>query len=193
MNCTKEDALLEKDRKHVDRTWHDGAIAPSEGDVATADGESYTKLETVSKKIPANLKFVEIELPDKLKYKSKKRALSPTISYDIVEEWVTVRDQYGIHSGKIRLTIPFTDEETLMKFEVTQNLITESVMTQDFMMSYISSNARSSSCIADCHAQFVKDGNKTKGYGGCKFGCWMETAAKVLSAAAPILVAIIIM
>lgn len=193
-NCSKESEVIEPkisseviDLKAVVST--DDRPLSGESSILIPETES---IRSSAKKIPDNLRFIEIELPDKLKYKNRKRGLTLS-SYDIVEEWVIVKDQYGSHSGKIRLTIPFGEEETLMKFEVTENLIAESVMTEDFMMAYVSSNARSSSCIADCHTAFFKDGKKQSGYGGCKFGCWLETAAKVLTAAAPVLVVIILM
>ncbi len=44
-------------------------------------------------------------------------------------------------------------------------------------------------CISDCHKTFTKpDGSKIKGRGWCKAGCWLETAAKVATAVAAVII-----
>lgn len=46
-----------------------------------------------------------------------------------------------------------------------------------------------SACLKDCHERFTdENGDKIKGRGACKAGCWVDTVVKVVITVLPFLV-----
>jgi len=137
--------------------------------------------------------FVDVVIPELHKSHNSNGRTSSANS-DIHEIDVKLIKEDGTEVlGKMRFTMP---DQKLEKFEMTDNLFDETGLEPDFWVDYKSNSTTSSrsysdSCIADCHDEFTDDeGNKIKGRGWCKAGCWAKTAAKVAAAAAAVIVAV---
>jgi len=97
--------------------------------------------------------------------------------------------------GKMRFTIPPGDDNTLIKFEMTNNIFDKTALMPDFWVDYDNnvdtSNGRVmgiGTCLKACQTGFTdSSGNKIKGRGACKAGCWGQLAI----AAATVVVAAI--
>ena len=67
---------------------------------------------------------------------------------------------------------------------MTGNIFKETNLTIDFFANKTNLNRsnvlQKGSCIATCFKEFTdKDGEKVKGRGWCKAGCWADTIVKV--------------
>ena len=103
---------------------------------------------------------------------------------------VTTADGKQIE-GKIRITSPIDAPDYLIQFELSSNIVQEATIDPNSWVENDNSPHRiKSSCIASCQEKFTdKEGNKIKGRGRCKAGCWAKTAAQVLTAVSAIVVA----
>jgi hypothetical protein len=126
--------------------------------------------------------FVNIDFPDTYKYKTSERA---SFNEDLIEVVVEVVNEDGsVINGKMRFTMPENSDEKLVKFEITQNLLDETKLDENFWLNNDSGNEfenlRKLGCLANCQKEWTdRDGEKIKGRGLCKASCWAQTAAKV--------------
>lgn len=133
-----------------------------------------------------NDEFLEIEIPTQFSSKSQADyAKGSSNDLDVQVMTIQVTDKEGnVSTGKIRFTMPESHGDYLHKLEMTSNIFEETDLKPDFFINKInlarSNVLQKGSCIADCHKQFTdKDGNKIKGRGWCKAGCWVDTLVKV--------------
>jgi hypothetical protein len=137
--------------------------------------------------------FVNINFPDTYKYKNSERA---SFEEDVKEVVVEVVNEDGsIITGKMRFTMPDNFDEKLLKFEMTQNLIDQTELDENFWVNNDTGNEmenlRKLGCIASCQKEFTDDdGEKIQGRGWCKANCWIETAAKVGAVVVAVVVAV---
>ncbi|MFN3639630.1 MAG: hypothetical protein ACK4UK_01805, partial [Flavobacterium sp.] len=83
--------------------------------------------------------------------------------------------------------------ENLVRFAgIDQNIFlnNQDVFAQNATESEPSQTSHSA-CIANCREQYIdEDGNKLRGFGACRFNCWVDTAIRILEAVAPIVAAL---
>ena len=150
---------------------------------------------TEQPEVAPDLSFSEVVIPDNYKSAISNGIGAPT-EFEVEEIDVKVITNEGKEIiGKLRFTMPVGDEETLIKFEMTNNIFGETPLTPNFWiindLETNTSEARisGSSCIAGCQTAFTIDGEKQKGRGACKALCWLEV---VIAVAAVVVAAIAI-
>jgi hypothetical protein len=95
--------------------------------------------------------------------------------------------------GKIRIEMPTIDENKLVSFMMTRNILNEANVSSKFWIDYWAESEQNyarlmGSCIADCQRAFTdENGDKIKGRGACKAHCWVDTVVRTLNAIASIL------
>ena len=94
--------------------------------------------------------------------------------------------------GSMKVILADSDE-SIIGLEMSDNILANTSITYDFWTSHPDPESQDkknqhASCIADCHDTFTDDdGNKIKGRGGCKAHCWVDSAARLVSAVVTIL------
>jgi len=134
------------------------------------------------------LSFNEVAIPNNLKADiTNGRVSSLDINVEEIEVKVITDDGKEI-IGKMRFTIPVGEENTLIKFEMTNNIFEKTALTHDFWMEYDNSTnsangrvAGIGSCLKDCNTM-----DKGDGRGWCKAGCWAELALQAAMVAVAI-------
>jgi len=134
---------------------------------------------------PVN-ELTEIAIPQFFKAKTNSSKSANNAEEFVVETLdieVTDKD-CNISKGQIRFTMPENHGEYLEKLEISDNIFEETNLSPDFFVNKTSlkqSGAlQKGSCKADCHSTYTdKEGNKIKGRGWCKAGCWADTVIKV--------------
>ena len=127
--------------------------------------------------VEPDLDFVSVSIPDHLKTDtSNGRVSSEDMEIQEVEVEITTDEGKKV-KGIVRVTMPTGDEETLINFEVTNNILDETGADSDFWLNALdSSNARVmgiGGCLKNCR------GDKREGW--CRAGCWAELALKVVA------------
>lgn len=125
--------------------------------------------------------YIDVPIPNK--YLSQSCDVEcETTENDII---VTTKDGRQIE-GKVRITSPIDNPDYLIQFELSSNIFQETTMDPNFWVENDNSPYRlKASCIASCHDEYTNDdGSKVKSRGACKAGCWVKTAAAVITAAA---------
>ncbi|RKE00120.1 hypothetical protein [Marinifilum flexuosum] len=119
--------------------------------------------------------FIDVPIPDKYLAQNCEGECEVTI-IDIAVQ----KDNIEVF-GKARITTPIGNNDKIIQFEVSENIINDTSLDPNFWINIDTSPHRTKgSCIAECQKEFTnKDGSKKKGRGWCKAGCWAETAAKV--------------
>lgn len=141
--------------------------------------------------------FTSIEIPQSFKSKTNvKESINNNKEYEIETLNIEVTDKNGnVAIGQMRFTMPENHGEYLQKLEITSNIFKETNLEPDFFVNQqnlkTSGVLQKASCIADCHKAFTdKEGNKIKGRGWCKAGCWAKTVATVALAVAGVIKAV---
>lgn len=131
--------------------------------------------------------FTNVMLPDFMKSNLK----IESVVFEVVEAKIIVLDESGseVH-GYIRFTLPDSNDESIIKLEISNNIFEQTSLKSDFLIIAQEKgqlDATKSSCVASCQEKFTDaDGNKIKGRGWCKAECWAQTIIK----AAAVVVAI---
>ncbi len=138
---------------------------------------------------PAEPEFISIAIPETYRTNLENQRSN---ELDVAEVGIKVTKEDGeVVIGKMRFTMPATDDETLVNFEMTENLLNGTGFTESFWVDQAKIQTGqqriASSCIASCQKEFTKDGKKVPGRGACKAECWAKTAI----AAAAVVVAIV--
>ena len=127
-----------------------------------------------------DLSFNEVAIPNNLKTDLSNGRIS---SNDFYVEEIDVKgitDDGREIIGKMRFTIPVGEDNTLIKFEMTNNIFEQTALTPDFWVEYDNNmnteNGRVAgigTCLKNCQGFEKGDGR-----GWCKAGCWAELALK---------------
>lgn len=140
-----------------------------------------------------NLNYTEVNLPSSIKTSSK----SESIGSEVVEaQIITLDENENEIIGSIRFTLPTSDDESIIKLEISNNVFELTNLDPDFLLNAEQKgllNITKSSCVASCREQFVNDDGEIddenrREYNWCKVHCWAKV---VVTAAATIIVAII--
>ena len=135
-----------------------------------------------------DLTFSELEIPSEISYGNNLRNTDVEIGSVTLD--VTVMLETGEEVlGQVKVTYPVNDDNYLLSFELTDNIINALGPDHEYWSELHSQDNQrllQSSCIASCHTAYTdSDGNKIKGRGWCKAGCW----ASIGIAAAAVIVA----
>lgn len=128
--------------------------------------------------------YVKMDLPASMQSKYTTR----TTTYETITKDVTVTSKDGKVSqkGKVRMVIP-DKGEGLISMEFTENILTVGKFKADALVT-ASAKAKSSevpegltACLAWCNENYTDaNGEKIRGRGSCKFGCWLGTTIRVI-------------
>lgn len=121
--------------------------------------------------------YVKMDLPASMQSKYTTR----TTTYETITKDVTVTSKDGKVSqkGKVRMVIP-DKGEGLISMEFTENILTVGKFKADALVTASAKTKNSevpeglTACLAWCREKYTDaNGEKIKGRGSCKFGCWL--------------------
>ena len=129
-----------------------------------------------------DLRFNEVAIPNNLKTDiTNGRVSSQDIDIEEIEVKVITDDGKEV-IGKMRFTIPIGEDNTLINFEMTNNIFQQTDLTPDFWIDYDNNMETEDGRVANETADCLKgcnDYNRGGGRGACKFGCWATLAIQV--------------
>jgi len=123
------------------------------------------------------LRFNEVAIPNNLKTDiTNGRVSSQDIDIEEIEVKV-VTDEGKEIIGKMRFTIPIGEDNTLINFEMTNNIFQQTDLTPNFWIDYANNMETEDSrvanetadCLQGCNG-YNRGGGRGGGRGACKFG-----------------------
>lgn len=118
-------------------------------------------------------------------------------NYEIYEKETTVKNTETGEVFNVTFLIGLSDyDDRLYSLEVSDNFLEAGNITKEELQSEINNVVNGdpeepklsphASCIQWCNQQYTdENGEKIKGRGGCKAGCWVDTAVRIIEALVP--------
>lgn len=146
--------------------------------------------DTEVENLDTDLKFIDLEIPNSISYGNNFRT-KDVETEDVIVEISVLNSLNEEIEGELIVTLPVNNDDYLVSMKVSDNIVEALGSDYDYWSNLHGlDNQRllKSSCIADCQEAFTDDeGNKIKGRGACKAGCW----AKIAIAAAAVVATIV--
>jgi len=146
--------------------------------------------DTEVENLDSDVNYIDLEIPNSISYGSNFRT-EDIETEEVLVEIIVLNSLNEEIEGELIVSLPVDNDDYLVSMKVSDNIVNALGSDYDYwsnLQGIDNQRLLKSSCIADCQEAFTDDeGNKIKGRGACKAGCW----AKIAIAAAAVVATIV--